>query len=53
MRLQQNPKGIFDQRRSGFKPPFKNQPRNLQQGQQARSGTKPTIAVEKGPKGPL
>ena len=29
------PKGIFDQRRSGIKTPFKNQPRNFQQGQQA------------------
>ena len=30
-----NTKGRFGQRRSGFKPPFKNQLRNFQQGQQA------------------
>ena len=47
------PKWRFDMRRSGFKPPFKNQPRNFQQGQQAWNAIKMTLAVEKWTKGPL
>ena len=49
-----NPKGIFDQRKNGFKPPpFRNHPRNSHQGQQARSGNKPVVAIEIRPKGPF
>ena len=49
-----NTKGILGKRKSGFKPPpFRNQPRNFQQGQQARSGIKLAIAAGKWTKGPL
>lgn len=33
--------------------PFRNQPRNFQEGQQAQSGGKLAVAIKRGPRGPL
>ena len=49
-----NPKGNFDQRKKGFKHPhYKNQSKNIQQGQQAQGGYKRTMPVEGKPREPI